>query len=138
MNTNPSRRKTKLIIWLLAIPVALLSIVVLLAFLYGDKAKQMVVDEINNHLLVKVEVGEVDFTILRSFPDASVVFRNIETKPSAGQPEMPALIHAGSISFRFRIFSLFTDQYEIHSVRVGDASISLWKDRWKSVVRERV
>ena len=128
MSTNSSRRRTKFILWLLAIPVALLSIVVLLAFLYGDKAKQMVVDEINSHLLVKVEVGDVDFTILRSFPDASVVFRNIATKPPADQPEMPGLIHAGSVSFRFGVFSLFTDQYEIHSVRISDASISLWKD----------
>ena len=128
MSTNSSRRKTKIILWLLAVPVVLMAIVVLLAFLYGDKAKQMVVDEINSHLLVKVEVGEVDFTILRSFPDASVVFRNIATSPPADQPEMPGLIHAGSLSFRFGIFSLFTNQYKIHSVFISDAAINLWKD----------
>lgn len=140
MSTNPSRRKTKFILWLLAIPMALLAVAFLLAFLYGDKAKQMVVDEINSHLLVKVEVGEVDFTILRSFPDASVVFRSIATKPSVDHPEMPGLIHAGSVSFRFGVFSLFTDQYKIRSVRISDASISLWEDEkgqnnyeiWKS------
>ncbi len=128
MDTNSSRRKTKLIVWLIAIPVVVILVTILLAFLYGDKAKQMVVDEINSHLLVKVEVGKVDFTILRSFPDASVVFKNISTKPSADQPEMPALIHAGSVSFRFGIFSLFTDQYKIQRVQISDASISLWKD----------
>ena len=128
MDTNSSHHKTKFILWLLAITVVLLAMAFLLTFLYGDKAKQMVVNEINNHLLVKVEVGEVEFTILRSFPDASVVFKNIATKPSDDQPEMPGLIHAGSVSFRFGIFSLFTDQYKIHRVRISDASISLWKD----------
>ena len=128
MNTTSPRRKTKFILWLLAIPVVLLSVALLLAVLYGDKAKQMVVDEINSHLLVKVEVGEVDFTILRSFPDASVVFRNIATKPSTVQPGMPALLHAGSVSFRFGIFSLFTDQYKIRGVQISDATINLWKD----------
>lgn len=140
MSTNSSRRKTKIILWLLAIPVVLLSIIWLLALLYGDKAKQMVVNEINSHLLVKVEVGEVDFTILRSFPDASVVFHNITTSPPADQPEMPGLIHAGSLSLRFGIFSLLTSQYKIHSVLISDAAISLWKDEkgqnnyeiWKS------
>ena len=140
MDTNSSHRKTKFISWLIAIPVAVLAMSFLLAFLYGDKAKQMVVNEINNHLLVKVEVGEVDFTILRSFPDASVIFKDIATKPSVDHPEMPGLIHAGSVSFRFGIFSLFTDQYKIHRVQISDASISLWKDEkgqnnykiWKS------
>lgn len=127
-------------VWLIAIPVVVILVAILLAFLYGDKAKQMVVDEINSHLLVKVEVDEVDFTILRSFPDASVVFKNIATKPSADYPEMPGLIHAGSISFRFGIFSLFTDNYKINSVRISDGSIHFWKDEkgqnnyeiWKS------
>ncbi len=140
MSTFSSRRNTKIILWILAIPAVLLGVVMVLALLYGDKAKQMVVDEINSHLLVKVEVGEVDFTILRSFPDASVVFRNIATQPAANQPEMPGLIHAGSVSLRFGIFSLLTSQYKIHSVLISDAAISLWKDEkgqnnyeiWKS------
>lgn len=140
MSTNLTRRKTKIILWLLAIPVVLLTVVLLLAFLYGDNAKQMVVDEINSHLLVKVEVGEVDFSIIRSFPNASVVFHNIATKPPTDHPEMPGLIYAGSVSLRFGIFSLLTSRYKIHSVLISDAAISLWKDEkgennykiWKS------
>ena len=99
-------------------------IVVALAF--GDKVKAVVVDEINSHLLVKADVRQIDFTLLSSFPDASVVFRNVELKPPAGLPEAPGLLSAARISLRIGLFSLFTGEYKIRSLRITDASITLW------------
>ncbi|MDY0104140.1 MAG: AsmA-like C-terminal region-containing protein [Lentimicrobium sp.] len=142
MQPVSSRNKLilKIIVIILAVTFSIIAALIVITITMGDKAKQLVVDEINSHLLVKVEVGDVDFTIFRSFPDASVVFHNIATSPATDQPEMPGLIHAGTVSLRFGIFSLLTNQYKIHSVLISDAAISLWKDEkgknnyeiWKS------
>ena len=125
-NSSHSFRRKKVLSWLIGLPVGMLMLVVLAGFLYGDKAKQLVVDELNSHLLIKVDVGEIDFSVLRSFPDASVVLRNIATRD--GQPAMPALLNARSISLRFGIFSLFTGNYNIQSIQINGAAISLWID----------
>jgi len=125
-------------LWLIALPAGIVILVALAGFLYGDKAKQLVVGELNSHLLVKVEVGEIDFSVFSSFPSASVVLRNVATQ--ASQPEMPALLHARTISLRFGIFSLFTGNYNIQRVLIDEAAISLRVDEkgennfqiWKS------
>lgn len=93
---------------------------------FGDKVKAVVVDEINSHLLVTADVQQIDFTLFSSFPDASVVFRNVELKPPAGLPGAPGLLSAAKISLRIGLFSLFTGEYKIRSLRITDASITLW------------
>lgn len=139
-NSPTNFRKKRLLLWLLALPVTIIALLALAGFLYGDKAKQMIVDELNSHLLVKVSVGEVNFSVFSNFPSASVVLRNIATQPPDAHPEMPALLNAREISLRFGLFSLFTGNYHVQSVRVDDATINLWLDEkgqnnyqlWKS------
>lgn len=104
----------------------LLALLFTAGFYYGGKAKEMIVTEINRHFIVPVEIGEVDFTLIRSFPDASVVFRNVEMKASKSLPEAPGLVHAAKISLRFGLFSLLTDSYKIKSLEINQASITLW------------
>jgi hypothetical protein len=125
-NSSHSFRRKKVLLWLIGLPVGMLMLVVLAGFLYGDRAKQLVVDELNSHLLIKVDVGEIDFSVLRSFPDASVVLRNIATRD--GQSEMPVLLNARSVSLRFGIFGLITGNYSIQSIQIDEASINLWID----------
>lgn len=100
--------------------------ILVVGLVYGDKAKEIIVNEINSHLLVPVEVGQVDFTIFRSFPDASVVFRNVAMKPSAELSAAPCLLHAGSVTLKFSLFSLISGDYKIKSLVINRASITLW------------
>lgn len=113
---------------IVAVGIILLLLALLFAagLYYGDKAKELIVGEINRHLLVPVEIGEVGFTIIRSFPDASVVFNNVEMKAPESMPEAPGLLHAARISLRFGLFSLLTDNYKIRSLDISQASITLW------------
>lgn len=126
--SDQKKRGLKIAIVVALIITATTTALLIAGFVYGDKAKQMIVDEINRHLLVPVEIGHVEFTILRSFPDASLVFRNVSMKPSAELAEAPGLLHARSISLRFGIFSLFTDNYKIRSLALDGASVNLWKN----------
>lgn len=124
---SPSRK------FLLRISVALTGLVLVMVVLllvisltYGDKVKELVVNEINSRLLVPVEVGQVDFTLFKSFPDASIVFRNVAMKSPAGLNEAPGLLHAKSVSLRIGLFSLITGNYKIKSLVIDEASVTLW------------
>ncbi|MBW6491360.1 MAG: AsmA family protein [Lentimicrobium sp.] len=130
MHQDQDRKKFWLKILISATVIAILVVVALatLPGFIGEKVKGIVVDEINRNLLVPVGIEQIEFTLLSSFPDASVVFRNVEMKPAPGNPEVPGLIHARSISLKFGIFSLFTNNYKIQSISIDEASVSLWKD----------
>lgn len=115
----------KVLLWVIVIPVALLILFAVAAgMLYGERIKQLVVDELNTHLLVKVDVAEIDFTVLRSFPNTSVELRNVSTRMN--HDDMPELLHARSISLRFGIFSLFTGNYNIQKIVIDEAAISMF------------
>jgi uncharacterized protein involved in outer membrane biogenesis len=102
------------------------AVLLVIGIVYGDKVKELVVNEINSHLLVPVEVGQVDFTVFKSFPNASVVFRNVTMKPSPKLKEAPGLLNAESISLRIGLFSLITGNYKIKSLVIDKASVNLW------------
>jgi uncharacterized protein involved in outer membrane biogenesis len=124
---SPSRKfflRISVIFTGLLLLIAVLLLVISLA--YGDKVKELVVNEINSHLLVPVEVGKVDFTFFRSFPDASVVFRNVAMKPPPDLKEAPGLLHAKSVSVRIGLFSLITGNYKVRSLVINGASVTLW------------
>ncbi len=107
----------------LLLSAALLAVI---SFAYGDKVKELVVNEINSRLLVPVEVGQVNFTLFRSFPDASVVFRNVAMKPSPDLKEAPGLLHAKTVSLRIGLYSLITGNYKVRRLIIEDASVTLW------------
>lgn len=128
-SSRHNRRTIKIAAAIAAFLVIGLVVLGIVSLTYGDKAKQLVVAEINKHLLAPAEVGEVEFTLFRNFPDASVVFRQVAIKPPADAEETPGLLHARAVSLRFGIFSLFTGEYRIRSVDINEASVTLWRDQ---------
>ena len=128
-SSRHNRRTIKIAAAIAAFLVIGLVVLGIVSLTYGDKAKQLVVAEINKHLLAPAEVGEVEFTLFRNFPDASVVFRQVAIKPPAGAENTPGLLHARAVSLRFGIFSLFTGEYRIRSIDINEASVTLWRDQ---------
>lgn len=128
---NPQKRKRlwiRLAAWGAVVAFVAVVAVMISVFLNGDRIKQMVVDEINHYLLAPAEVGSIEFSMVRDFPDVSVVFRNVAINAPQGLEGAPGLLHAESISLRFGLFSLFSGNYRIRSVIISDASVTLWRD----------
>jgi uncharacterized protein involved in outer membrane biogenesis len=128
MNTeSPSKKRlVRLSVIIAGLLLLIIGFLVVVTFAYGDKAKKLVVNEINSRLLVPVEVGQVDFTLFRSFPDASVVFKNVAMKPSPELKEAPGLLHAKTVSLRIGLFSLISGNYKVRSLVIDGASVTLW------------
>lgn len=129
MSSIGTRKLWLRLVYVFLIIVSGIAVLLLTAsLLFGDKAKEMIVAEINSNLLVPAEVGDISFSIFRSFPDASVSFSNIAIQPPKDRPEAPGLIHARSIRFRFGIFSMLSKNYRIRSIEISHASITLFRD----------
>src|SRR5687767_9790064 len=81
LKKRPSRfkRLIKAFSWLLGIVLFLLLVPVILVFAYEKEIKSAIITEINTHLKTKVYISpeNIDLTIIRTFPRAALVFKNV-------------------------------------------------------------
>lgn len=101
----------------------------LLNFVYGDALRNQVVASLNARLNAKAEVKAIDFTVFGSFPYAAVRFSDIRINEPAEVTSNGILFNAQKISFRFRIWDLFTGDVKLSGVEVVGADINLYRDR---------
>src|ERR1700756_621871 len=144
INNEPkpkSKIAKKVLIWLFVILASLLIIPVFIVLIYQKEIKEQVVTELNKHLKVKIYVNpdDIDFTILKTFPKASVWFKNVTVMGSL--PDIPndTLLKAESIYLLFNAQDIWNKKYEITEINIkhaglrirvndlGEANYEIWK-----------
>jgi hypothetical protein len=102
------------------------------AWKYEDEAKAMVISKLNEQLNTEVIVSpkDIDFSVLRNFPNASVDFKNVKML-DAVQSDAPkdTLFKAGTISLQFNIRDIFNKHYVIKRIAISDVLMKVWVDK---------
>ncbi len=127
----------KIFKWLVILLI-IFSIIIILAgiyvtYFYKDKVVGMVINELNNHLRTEVVVQNVDFTVFRHFPDASVVFYGVTVKGAPVSKKKIAayndtLLKAGVVALEFDIINLLKKKYVFKSIDINDGKLNLFID----------
>jgi hypothetical protein len=112
-------RRTLLITGFLLLLLAVSGL--LLGYIFGDKVKAYITGELNRYLNTEISVGKVDFSILRNFPNASVVFSNVLAKDAFPSPKenKDSLFYAEKVSLIFNLKDVFTGRYTINKIALG-------------------
>ncbi len=100
-------------------------VLLILAQVYEDKIGELVVKELNKSLKAPITVEHVDLTLVRTFPDASVILSQV-SMPDA---KNGILLNAKTLSLNFGFLSLFRDEIEIESVIVADGALNILKGK---------
>ncbi len=121
--------------------VAILSVLVLIvvlsglgiSYFYKDKMVGIVIKELNNYLRTEVVVQDVDFTVFRHFPDASVVFYGVTVKGApVSKKKITAyndtLLKADVVALEFDLISLFRKRYVFKSIDINSGTLNLFID----------
>lgn len=112
-----------------AIILALLSLLItLLSWWLAPRLKELAVSEINARLRVPVRVEEIDFSLLRKFPYASVDFVGVGAKGLAKDKDRDSLFTARHIYLQFSIWSLWNKEARISRISIEDAVCVLKTD----------
>lgn len=103
----------------------------LLLFVYDKEIKAAIISEINTHLQTKVYINpdNIDLTVIRTFPDAALVFKDVTVMGALPELKDDTLLHAASIYLLFNARDLWNRKFEIRHVRVNQARLSLLVDR---------
>lgn len=115
----------RIAIILIGIFIAFFALGSLLAFIYKDKVKNLVVSSLNKNLTAKIEVEDISFSFFRSFPYASVEFKNIKASETKNFVTTGTVMNAGSLNMLFNLGSIFSDSYKLKKIVLKDASLNL-------------
>lgn len=102
---------------------------------YGEKIKSIVIEEFNKQLSAKVYVGDVDFSFLSRFPDASVRFTNVVVFSSANVAKddfsfnVDTLLVARQLYLQFNSLDIINEIYNIRKITLQDARVNLYIDK---------
>ncbi|MEK7253419.1 MAG: AsmA family protein, partial [Bacteroidota bacterium] len=112
--------KRLLLILGLGIGLLVLAAVVIAAFFQNAVGKQLI-SQINKQLKTELTVGEVDLSLLKGFPNATVILREVTVMDIFKEP----LLEAKEVSFHFGLLSLFGKQVQVHSVAIRDGALNI-------------
>ncbi|MBS1638341.1 MAG: AsmA family protein [Bacteroidetes bacterium] len=119
----------KRIILILSILIILPVIVAVIAITcYKQDLSQMLIDKLESDYGVSVKVGHVSVGILEGWPDATVKLEHVTIRSLQPGADTTAMFRAGKIGLSLNLPKLISKKFQINSVSVENAFITLVKD----------
>jgi uncharacterized protein involved in outer membrane biogenesis len=118
----------RFVLYLFSFAVLLLLLIAVLTWIYSEEIKNKVVASVNSHLNSKADVGEIDFTILKTFPSASVQFSKVIVYEPITFSKGGRILEADNITFLFRISDLFGENISFRRIEVKNAAVNMQID----------
>ncbi len=119
-----SRLIKRLILWILIVPILLLSSLILVAYFKQDAIVQSQIDSLNHSYKGSISIGDIHLAPFSNFPDISIKIDDVvvyEGKVS----ESPKILDVADIYVGFNIWDLVAGNYDIHSLIVEEGFFDL-------------
>ncbi len=114
----------------------------LLGYFYSDDVKGLIIKELNKHLnsQIVIEPQNIDLTIVKSFPQCALEFKNVLAYESNDFKTHDTLLFAKRLALSFNIKDLFNKNYTINKIDLEESIVNLKVDKsgkpnyiiWKS------
>lgn len=103
----------------------------LLAYIYEDEIKELALKQLEKNLNTEllIDPANIDLSIIRDFPYASLDFRDVKALDAIIAAKKDTLFRAGRIAFQFNIIDIFKENYRIKKVAIEDVQLRLWVDK---------
>lgn len=122
--------------------VTFIGIGISLVFIYEKEVVGFIIVEVNKHLKTEVRIDpeNINLTILKSFPDCAIEFKELTAMDSKEFKSNDTLLYAKRLSLAFNIKDLFNKNYTIKKIELDQARCHIKVDKkgnanylvWKS------
>ncbi|MFW6020041.1 MAG: AsmA-like C-terminal region-containing protein [Bacteroidales bacterium] len=138
-----TKRKTsvwkKLTLILLGLIMLVGAAGIYLKYQYKDIVKNIIKKEVDNVIIPDVYT-DIDFTVLKTFPYASVVFKNTHIKDPFLKDS--TILSVKRIYFKFNLMDLLQENYTLNHIELSEGEINLFTDQqgrpnYKKVFKEK-
>ncbi len=96
----------------------------LFGYLRSSDIKQEIVSQLNGYLKVEVSVEDIQFQMLKSFPFATISFKNVSTK-GLNLEAREKLLYAEEVSVLFDIIELIKGNYILKKIILKNAFLNI-------------
>ena len=96
-------------------------LLILIAIVFENAIGRRVLTEINHNLTNELQAKEVSLSLIRSFPSVALTLQNVSLQGTDNKP----MFKATQLSFKFNLFSLFSQNIDIEAVVVENAALLL-------------
>lgn len=128
---NLFRFLLKTVLWIFVSIAVLVIAAIALVFIYEDEVKASMVDELNKHLNaeIKIQPQNIDLTVIRTFPNASIDFKDAMCYEVSKKEKRDTLFTAELIALQFNLMDLFNKKYDIQKIDLSDLDLRLKVDK---------
>ncbi|WP_317899089.1 AsmA-like C-terminal region-containing protein [Aurantibacillus circumpalustris] len=121
------KRIRRIILWIVSLVLFFILALITLLFVYENDVKAAIIKELNKHLKAEVQVDpkNIDLTIISSFPDCSIQFRNLLMLDAFPIKNKDTLLFAGQLNLHFNIKDLWNKNYEIKKIKLKQGVVKL-------------
>jgi hypothetical protein len=103
---------------------------IVISLTYEDTAISYLKKYLDKHLITEIEVDEINFSLLKNFPNASVEFKNINAKSTLNfsakdftGTDTETLLTAKSIFFEFGLIKLLSGNYIVRNIHIKNGKL---------------
>ncbi len=123
-------KKLKTISIILGIIIAIFVMIgIVFSTIYEDKIKAFIIERINNSINTKIDVKEVDFSVFKKFPYASLEFQKVTAEEVTESDKKGTLFSAQSVYLQFNIIDIINENYTIKTVQIEDGIVNVKIDK---------
>ncbi|MEI6765015.1 MAG: AsmA-like C-terminal region-containing protein [Bacteroidota bacterium] len=126
-NPKLARRLKRTAVTLLITLVSLFGTGLFVGYYYEDTIKKIIIDQLNKRLATEIQVKEIEFSIFKKFPFASVHFIDAVAKDAWSDPKIKkeTLLEAKDVWLEFSILDLIFKEFTIKRIEVDHAKLAL-------------
>ncbi len=116
----------KIVFWVFFIALFFVTISTILLKIYEDDIEQYAIDEINKHINTKVKVEDIDLTILRNFPYASLDFQKVLINDAYESIKSEdTLFYAQHLYLNFNIWDIISENYTVKNIKTNNGVLKI-------------
>jgi len=124
-------KKLKTISIILGVIIAILVVIgVVFSTIYENKVKAFIIERINNSIDTKINVKEVEFSVFKKFPYASLEFKKVTVDEVTKNEKKGTLFSAQSVYLQFNIIDILNENYTIKTVQIEDGIVNIKIDKF--------
>ncbi len=124
-------KKIKIISITFGVIIAIFVVIsIIFSTLYESKIKAYIIQQINNSIATEIDVKNVEFSVLKQFPYASLEFQKVTAKDAIKENRKGTLFSAQSIYLQFNIIDILNENYVIKTVKIEDGIVNLKIDKY--------
>ena len=123
-------KKIKAISITLGVIIAILvTIGIVFSTVYEDKVKNYILQQVNNSIATKIDVGAIEFSVFKKFPYATLEFKQITAQEVTTKTQKEALFTAQSVYLQFNIIDILQENYIIKKIAINDGLVNINIDK---------